>query len=536
MLLARVAPLAALFVLATSSVASAQVTNPGAAAPAGPTPPPTTSKGPAGTGTTPPTGATPVDTPATAAAPPGAKVDPTTAGTTTTTDVVAASTTATAQPLTADIVALAAVKTSKYAAVDVAKLKSAASQVDAAWDQYWPRLSFSARYTRLSPITPPTIGGGSGFSTVVAPVPPQQPVPPGTPLATAPPISFPVILDQYQLQASLLIPLSDYVFRTWQNHQAALASYEAAKWNAEVTKMDANANARVAFYNYLRARGMVIVAKSAAGLADAHLKDMKHRLDAKVVTIADVARVEANLAAAELAVIKTENLVIITDANLRVMMHAAGDAEFSLGEDLEAELSKADVELPKLKATAFSKRPELKAVDAQIAAVENNANVVGAGMWPRLDAIGNVTYANPNQRFFPISPVWRATWDVSLQLSWSPNDALIASDNKKVVSGQIAVLKATREQVADGLVLDVTTAYTKVREAEASIATTKVELRAAEEAYRVRKEQFTLGATTSALLIESEADLTRARLNHLNARVDLRIARVQLKKAIGELQ
>jgi len=532
MFVARVAPLAALVVLATSSVATAQVTNPGAAAPAGPTPPPTTSKGPAGTGA-PPTGVAPVDTPATAAAPPGAKVDPTTAGTTTTTEVAAANAGG-GTPLTADIVALAAVKTSKYAAVDVAKLKSAASQVDAAWDQYWPRLTFSARYTRLSPITPPTFGA-AGYSSVVAAAPPG-PIAPGTTLIASPPFSFPVILDQYQVQASLLVPLSDYVFRTWQNHQALLASYEAAKWNAEVTKMDANANARVAFYNYLRARGTVIVAKSATGLAEAHLKDMKHRLDAKVVTVADVARVEANLAAAQLAVIKSENLVIITEANVRMMMHAADTDQFSLGEDLEAELSKSEADLPKLKATAFSKRPELKAIDAQIASVENNATVIGASMWPRLDAIGNVTYANPNQRFFPVSPVWRATWDVSLQLSWSPNDALIAMDNKKVVSGQIGVLKATREQIADGLVLDVTTAYTKVREAEASISTTKVELRAAEEAYRVRKEQFTLGATTSALLIESEADLTRARLNHLNARVDLRIARVQLKKAIGELQ
>jgi outer membrane protein TolC len=157
-------------------------------------------------------------------------------------------------------------------------------------------------------------------------------------------------------------------------------------------------------------------------------------------------------------------------------------------------------------------------------------------MFPRLDAVGNVTYANPNQRFFPQSQTWHATWDISIQLTWSPNDAIVAHDNKKAISSQTGVLKATREQIADGLALDVTNAYAKVREAEGSIATTKVELRAAEEAYRVRKEQFTLGATTSALLIDAEADVTRARLNHLNARVDLRIARVQLKKAIGELQ
>ena len=523
MLHARLAPLAALIVLATSSAANAQTT-PTGTPPVGPTATGGTLIGPSSTGGTTPTGATVVNTPANT---PGVSAG--------TPDAVG-----TGSALTADIVAQAAVTTSKYAAVDEAKLKSAAAQVDAAWDQYWPRLTFSARYTRLSPITPPSLGGTppAGINPVYAIAPANSPVTPGTQLVTGQvtSFSFPVILDQYALQASLLVPLSDYVFRTYQNHKAAMASYEAAKWNAEVTKMDASSNARVAFYNYLRARGTVIIAKAAVTQAETHLKDMKNRLEAKVVTVADVARVEANLAAAQLAVIRSENLVIITEANVRVMMHASSEGAFKLGEDLEAELPTASADLPKLKAAAFAKRPELKAVDAQIAAVENQATVVGAMMYPRLDAIGNVTYANPNQRFVPQSATWKATWDVSLQLSWSPNDWLIGSDNKKVATGQIAVLKATREQLADGLSLDVTTAFTKVREAEASIATTKVELRAAEEAYRVRKEQFTLGATTSALLIDAEADVTRARLNHLNARVDLRIARVQLTKATGELQ
>lgn len=439
----------------------------------------------------------------------------------------------TGESLTAESAATAAVKTSKYVAVDQAKLKAAAAQVDAAWDQFWPRLSFTARYTRLSPIDPPVLGSDK-YSSVVAPVPGGQIIPAGTPLIASPPFSFPVILNQYLLQATLLVPLSDYVFRTWQQHESALASYEAAKFNAEVTRINAAADAKVAFYNYLRARGTVIVAKSAVGQAQAHLKDMKNRLDAKVVTVADVARVEANLAAAELAVIKSENLVILTEANLRMLMHATDEKAFALGENLDAELPKMDADIAKLKAQAFAKRPELKAVDAQIASLEKNADVVAASMYPRLDAIGNVTYANPNQRIFPQEEKFKATWDVSLQLTWSPNDAMIAHDQKKIVSGNIGVLKATRDQITDGLALDVINAYTKVREAEASVTTTAVELRAAEEAYRVRKEQFSLGSTTSALLIDAEADVTRARLNHLNARVDLRIARVQLKKAIGE--
>lgn len=127
------------------------------------------------------------------------------------------------------------------------------------------------------------------------------------------------------------------------------------------------------------------------------------------------------------------------------------------------------------------------------------------------------------------------TWSLGLQLTWSPNDTMVASAQKKTISASTEQLKATREQVTDALILDVTNAFVKVREADASVVSTLAELRAAEDTLRVRKEQFQLGGITSTILTDAEADVTRARLNHLNARVELRIARAQLKKATGEV-
>ncbi|MGZ3453276.1 MAG: TolC family protein [Polyangiales bacterium] len=446
--------------------------------------------------------------------------------------------TGTAGGLTSENAATQAVATSVSAKVDQAKLAQAGAQVDQAWDAYWPRLSFLARYTRLSPITLPVIGNPPGVFSVVTGGPgvqSGQPVPAGTPLiAASGGISFPVILDQYTTQVSLLVPLSDYVFRLYKAHDAALLNLEASKWNAKVNAQIAATDARVAYYNVLRAHGAVVVARAAVDQSEAHLKDLKNQFAAKVVTVADVARVEATMANAQLALIKSENLVVVTEAQLRVLMHQNGEAPLTYAEDLTAELPKMSIDLKQLKSDAMSKRPELKVLDAQVASAEKQTDVIAAGAYPRIDALGNFTYANPNSRFFPQTAEWKATWDVSLQLTWSPNDWLTTHDNKKGAQAQIAQLKASRDQIVDGLILDVTTAYTRVKEAEASIGTTATELRAAEEAYRVRKEQFALGATTSALLIDTEADLTRARLNHLNARVDLRIARVQLRKAIGD--
>ena len=56
---------------------------------------------------------------------------------------------------------------------------------------------------------------------------------------------------------------------------------------------------------------------------------------------------------------------------------------------------------------------------------------------------------------------------------------------------------------------------------------------AAEEAYRARAEQYRLGRASSVELTDAEADLSRSRLEVINARVGIRIARVKLDHALG---
>lgn len=435
--------------------------------------------------------------------------------------------------LTAQAVVERAVATAPAGKVDEAKLDAAGAKIDEAWNGYLPRLSFTARYTRLSAVTPPTIGGG----TVAAPADQKATglLPAGSPLVAAPvAFSFPTYQNQYTLQASLLIPLTDYVFRVYDANKAASANQKATKWGAEVTRQQVATDARVAFYNWLRAKGTVVVADAAVRQAEAHLKDLRQLLLAEAVTQADVSRVEASLASALLAKARSESLVRITEANLRMLTHAGDDEALLVGEDLGAELPTLATELPKLRATAFARRPELASLDAQIEAAQAQGAIATANMIPRLDLFANLQYQRPNSRIVPMVDEMRFTWDASVQLSWSPNDFLLGKTQKKASDANVGALKATRKQLEDALGLDVVSAYNRVKEAEAAVVATAAERRAAEDAFAVRKKQWQEHATLSSYLYDAETDLTRARLNELTARADLRIARATLKKATGE--
>jgi outer membrane protein TolC len=279
----------------------------------------------------------------------------------------------------------------------------------------------------------------------------------------------------------------------------------------------------------------VSIAKSAVEQTKAHQKDVRSLFAVKRATNADVARMDYQIEAANLAVIQQENLVEITEANVRLLLHTDVDAAITLGEDLESEMPPFSALLKDLRDAAIANRPELKALDAQIRAMKRQQNIVEASYYPQIAGFAHFDYSNPAMRGFQsFSQTWASTWDLGVSLTWSPNDLLTTHANAAANSSQLAALEAAREQASDALTIDVTYAFTRVREAEASVVTTRAQVSAGEESFRVAREQFLFGAATSAQLVDAESDLTRARLSSLNARADLRIALAQLKKATGQ--
>ena len=150
-----------------------------------------------------------------------------------------------------------------------------------------------------------------------------------------------------------------------------------------------------------------------------------------------------------------------------------------------------------------------------------------------LSAFGDGILGNPNPRYIPPSNVWNATWDVGAQVTWSPNDVLTANGNVHDLDARVAAIVANKNATRDNIEVEVTQMLQAVREADFSIESSTRELASAEEAYRVQRELFNNGRGTSTTLADAESDLTRARLDLLNAKVNARTARIRLEHALG---
>ncbi|MBI5532354.1 MAG: TolC family protein [Deltaproteobacteria bacterium] len=416
------------------------------------------------------------------------------------------------------------------------QVTAAAARVDQAVVSYFPRLGFNARFVQMSPITLPTLGNVVGAQ---APGPIFAACNPVTNQCTvtnaaAVPLSFTSVNHMYALQGTLAIPLSDYLLRITQNHRSASTSESAARLTEAATRLKVQRDARVAYYNWIRARGAIVVAEQGLETVKGHLKDVSSALQVGTASRADQMRVESQLAAMELAVERAKNLAVLAEEQLRVMMHDPPGTRYEIGESITAAgPAPSDAELSRLMQEATAARLEPRALEETARSVRLTRKVLQAGYLPRVDGFANLYHQNPNTRYFPQQDVWHTTWDVGVQLSWTVNDSFTANSQVAEVEAKAAEIDAQANLVRDAIRMEVTQAYNAVREAQTALGTSARQILAAQESLRVRRELFRNGRATSAEYTDAETDLIRSQLDLLNARVDAKIGQVALDHAVG---
>ena len=424
-----------------------------------------------------------------------------------------------------DYVGRRAAETSYQVQGYVQAYRGASALVDQAVAQLVPRLQTSFSYERLSPLTAPSLG-----NLVIA----QGDVQPGCANCQSVPFSFPVILDNWNWTSTLTVPISDYFLRLNHNYTAATKAREAARYDVGASETKSAADGKIAFYNWLRGKGLVVIAQLALDDQKTHLTDTKNLATVGNATQVDVLRGETAVAAAELSVVQANNALALAEKQLRIALHVDDLARLASSEPLDTtSLQPVTGTLAAMISEAQSQRYEVRSIDANAESLRQQAKVQRNFAYPNLGAFGDVVVANPNQRIFPLSQTWFPTWDVGARISWSPNDVATAMTQGANLESRAADLEAQKQVFREGIALEVTQAYQSVLETDFSLTSTAKQLASAREAVRVARELFRAGRVNSTTLTDAETDLTRARLQLLNARIDARTARVRLEHALG---
>ncbi|HTU63651.1 MAG TPA: TolC family protein, partial [Polyangiales bacterium] len=350
--------------------------------------------------------------------------------------------------LTAEQVAAKAVSVSPQVEAKRRSVQAADASVDQSQLAFLPALTLSARYTRLSRLNYPA----SSFALVGTATPNADgTVDPDSLRAFSTTSLAPQILNQYAFQASLSVPISDYLLRMSYAVDASKRTRAAAQIDEQATKLAVARDARVEYYNWIYAQGAAYIGEQRLVQAQGQLTDAQNSWTAGVMSKADVLLAESNAKAAELFAEQTRNGVIIATERLRTRMHDAQAVNYEVGENILADLKPSAEDFEKAYSEALSKRLELKILTEQEGSLSEQVNAVEAARYPRLDATANALLANPNQRYFPATDSFKPTWDVGVVLSWTPTTWFATSAAAKAVEARVSELAAQRQNFRDGL-------------------------------------------------------------------------------------
>ena len=341
-------------------------------------------------------------------------------------------------------------------------------------------------------------------------------------------VSIPVPRDRVGFSARLTWPVSDLFFAVLPAIDTAEAGVRAREHEEAVTTAGVRRSAVEAYYTLVRARGAAAVAREAQRQAEAAAAQVEAAVRAGYLTRADRLAADARVADIARGVASAEAGVEIADAALRMLM--GDDPGPAYGVAL------GDVEVTDVTAeSALAARPELLALHEALTAQRAAARVEDSRGYPHLALYAGADVANPNRYQIPPQQVFTPSWEVGAMLTYSPNDTLGAVHRGDELGAQQAATEAQIEQLERGVGLEVTQAHAQLRAARRSVEAARITEETAHEAYESRLAQLRAGGATTADLFAAEGMLDHARLETLDAEVQLRVAAAHLAYAGGVL-
>src|SRR5688572_17923039 len=350
-----------------------------------------------------------------------------------------------AEELTADSSAERAVDASYEAAAARRGRDAAQAGVEQAAYSFLPRLVVSATYTRLSDFTSSPL---FPFAIVATDAPAGTASPPSV---SAGSISIAPVLDMYVLDATLTVPISDYLLRLPRGLEAAKRGRDAAGWDIVLADARARLTGRIAFYEWLRADAAVAAVEQSVKEQAAHLAEVTNQIAQNNATRADALRVESAVASVEATLAEANAQRATAETRLRTVLHLSDAVSLSSADAVNAPVEAVEQSQAESLDEAYRTRAELRGLDAAASAARAQASVARAAYAPTVGAFATAMYANPNPRYFPPEAAWHGTWAVGVAITWSPTDIPGARARASEAEARGDALLAGRNAIRDAI-------------------------------------------------------------------------------------
>lgn len=264
---------------------------------------------------------------------------------------------------------------------------------------------------------------------------------------------------------------------------------------------------------------------------EAQWKDTRLRVESGSALEVDALALEVRLAQARDAGTRSELATRLTNAALRELLALSTEEELQPDLDTPQAPAVADT-LERAEELALEQRGELAAARAAVDAARGNLRASENSWSPRVDLQGRV-WGDDNEVGLDFE---EANSALTLSLSFDALDGGMRSAGVDIARAELVSATARLRRVELAIAHDVERAWLGLDGARSRFAVAEQALRAAETGADLVGKLLAGGAATVSRFLDAEADLSRARAEHVLARIDVQRAGFELARATGSME
>jgi OMF family outer membrane factor len=339
--------------------------------------------------------------------------------------------------------------------------------------------------------------------------------------------------DSYSVGPSLTgqLDLGDAIYK----NLAARQLVKAADYKLESQRQDAVLAAAQGYFELAKARSSVEVAQEAVNISTNYSGQVQQAVEAGIGFRGDLLRVQVQTERNRIILRQAQEQQRIAAARLAQTLHLDVRVELVPATEELAPLSLVDADstIDALVVRAVDARPELKESRALIRASQDAKR--GAVYGPLVPTLGAQAFGGGLGGSKNGTPgTFGESEDYQFTLGWRIGPGGLFDQGRIHTSeARLRIVQLGEQKLLDEITREVVEGATRVRSQADQIATNQRAIQAASETLRLTQQRKEFGVGAVLETIQAEQDLTRARLDYLNAVAEQNKAQYGLSKAIG---
>ena len=322
---------------------------------------------------------------------------------------------------------------------------------------------------------------------------------------------------------------------------AIIAMNKIADINEEMMQNSADVRRLAVIYSVDQAYWQVVSLKHKQRLAESFLNvvkkldsDVQKMIDEGVATRSDGLSVSVKVNEAEMTLQKVNDGLVLSRMLLCKQIGLPLDSEIVLTDEDADQLTVIAMRPQAIIEQGAARRPELKMLDNAVSISRQATNILKAANLPQVALTGGYAISNPNV-LNGFEKKFGGFWNVGLLVRvpiWNWGDVAYKVRASKTAT---AIASLELDEARDLIDLQVNQSSFKVTEANKRLAMAQKSIERAEKNLRVANVGFQEGVITPTTVMEAQTAWLQAQSQKIDAEIDVRLAQVDLQKALGTL-